>query len=294
MLRHTARHLFTGTVLIKPDGGNNQTTHYGGDSGNTAIIERANCISTNNTVYSTRSGNTYLRLSTMRTCSMQEICLLYDRSRYEPRVAGRVWRIESGKHWAKTGWRNSFEGAFGGTVTGGSSFCNRHIAGIVDAAAQDFRLVSGAPRKMRGPLAHDALTLNDVIRQYVKHRRASRACQRNSRYRRVRGRGGRCTDADNYVGFAKRGPRQTVRPERAGVRRIGLVRLVGIGRDTAAGAIDRRCDGYYSRQSKAERSVEFYGNGSGQPEFSYGKPAVYDNVGPIFLRSFFAFRRLSV
>ncbi len=73
-------------------------------------------------------------------------------------------------NWSKTGWRNSFEGAFNGSVTGGSSFVIGTAPGFVDAAAQDFRLVSAASVENAGTSLHaDALALHNVARHYVKH-----------------------------------------------------------------------------------------------------------------------------
>ncbi|RZS92449.1 T9SS type A sorting domain-containing protein [Aquimarina brevivitae] len=55
-----------GNILIEPDGaGNSQMVHYGGDSGTTADYRKGNLYFYNNTLISTRSGNTTLiRLST--------------------------------------------------------------------------------------------------------------------------------------------------------------------------------------------------------------------------------------
>lgn len=55
-----------GNVLIEPDGaGNSQIIHYGGDSGNTNDYRKGDLYLFNNTIISTRNGNTTLiRLST--------------------------------------------------------------------------------------------------------------------------------------------------------------------------------------------------------------------------------------
>ena len=55
-----------GNILIEPDGaGNNQIVHYGGDSRNSDSYRKGTLYFYNNTVVSTRSGNTtLLRLST--------------------------------------------------------------------------------------------------------------------------------------------------------------------------------------------------------------------------------------
>ncbi|MCC6464928.1 MAG: polysaccharide-degrading enzyme, partial [Planctomycetes bacterium] len=60
-----------GNVLIEPDAaGNNQIIHYGGDNGTTSTYRKGTLYLYNNTIYSTRSGNTTLvRLSTnSETC----------------------------------------------------------------------------------------------------------------------------------------------------------------------------------------------------------------------------------
>ncbi|MBS3920008.1 MAG: polysaccharide-degrading enzyme [Deltaproteobacteria bacterium] len=63
--------LVYGNILIEPNGaGNSQVLHYGGDSGNTTIYRKGILYFYNNTVVSTRTGNTTLmRLSTNeKTC----------------------------------------------------------------------------------------------------------------------------------------------------------------------------------------------------------------------------------
>ena len=48
-----------GNILIEPEGaGNSQIVHYGGDSGDASIYRKGTLYSYNNTVVSTRTGNT--------------------------------------------------------------------------------------------------------------------------------------------------------------------------------------------------------------------------------------------
>ena len=63
--RYRETHVY-GNILIEPDGaGNSQIVHYGGDSGTTEEYRKGDLYFYNNTVISTRSGNTTLvRLST--------------------------------------------------------------------------------------------------------------------------------------------------------------------------------------------------------------------------------------
>src|SRR5690606_26690503 len=54
-----------GNVLIKQNGGNNQITHYGGDSGDEPTYRKGKLYFYNNTIFSERTGNTVVfRLST--------------------------------------------------------------------------------------------------------------------------------------------------------------------------------------------------------------------------------------
>lgn len=161
-----------GNVLIKPDGGNNQTTHYGGDSGTTANYRKGMLYFYNNTVYSTRSGNTVIfRLSTNEDlCDARNNIFFTTNPGTNLAMLAESGILNLANNWSKTGWRNSFEGGFNGSVTGGSSFVTGTSPGFVDASAQDFRLSSGAAAENSGAQLHtDVLPLNIPARQYVKH-----------------------------------------------------------------------------------------------------------------------------
>jgi parallel beta-helix repeat protein len=161
-----------GNVLIKPDGGNNQITHYGGDSGTTENYRKGTVHFYNNTIFSNRSGNTVVfRLSTN-----EEVCDTRNNIFYIVNAGTSLAMLaESGtlslsNNWAKTGWRNSFEGTFNGSVTGGSSFVVGTTPGFVDLANQDFRLASNGQAVNAGTVLNpDALATNNVVRQYVNH-----------------------------------------------------------------------------------------------------------------------------
>jgi hypothetical protein len=73
-------------------------------------------------------------------------------------------------NWAKSGWRNSFESPFGGTVSGGSTLVTGTNPGFVDVAAQNYKLVSGGQAVNAGTtLNPDGLPSNNVVRQYLQH-----------------------------------------------------------------------------------------------------------------------------
>lgn len=161
-----------GNVLIKHDGGNNQTTHYGGDSGATANYRKGMLYFYNNTVYSTRSGNTVVfRLSTNEDlCDARNNIFFTTNPGTNLAMLAESGVLNLANNWSKSGWRNSFEGAFNGNVTGTSSFIIGTSPGFVDAAGQDFRLVSGASAENAGTSLHtDVLSTHNLLRQYFKH-----------------------------------------------------------------------------------------------------------------------------
>lgn len=81
-----------GNILVEPNGaGNSQITHYGGDSGNEAIYRKGILHFYNNTIVSTRTGNTTaFRVSTNEEfCDAQQYFLQHGQ-RFEPGDAGRT------------------------------------------------------------------------------------------------------------------------------------------------------------------------------------------------------------
>jgi hypothetical protein len=161
-----------GNVLIKLDGGNNQTTHYGGDSGNTADYRKGTLYFYNNTVVSTRTGNTVIfRLSTIEeTCDARNNIFFNTAAGTSLAMLAETGTLSLANNWAKTGWRNSFESPFGGVITGGLTFVTGSSPGFADLANQDFRLVSNGQAVNAGTsLNPNVLPANDVIRQYLRH-----------------------------------------------------------------------------------------------------------------------------
>jgi hypothetical protein len=161
-----------GNVLIKPDGGNNQTTHYGGDSGTTADYRKGTLYFYNNTIVSTRTGNSVIfRLSTIdEQCDARNNIFYTTNSGTSLAMLAETGTLTLMNNWAKTGWRNSFESPFGGSVLGGTTFVLGTDPGFVDAANQVFHLVSNGQAVNAGTtLNANALPANDVVRQYLKH-----------------------------------------------------------------------------------------------------------------------------
>ncbi len=162
-----------GNVLIKQDGGNNQSVHYGGDSGTTANYRKGKLYFYNNTLYSTRSGTSVvMRLSTNDEHADARNNIFFNTA------AGTSLAMlaESGtftleNNWAKTGWRNSHEGGgFNGSVTGGTTMLTGTAPGFADAATQNFQLAAAAAVRDAGTsLNADTLPDHNVVRHYVKH-----------------------------------------------------------------------------------------------------------------------------
>lgn len=165
-----------GNVLIESENtGNNQIVHYGGDSGNEPTYRKGTLYFYNNTVVSMRTGTTvFFRLSTNGESSDARNNIFYTNA------AGTngAFLAEHGilnlaNNWVKTGWRNSFEGGFDGTVTGGGTLVTGSAPGFADFATQNFRLVSGAAAINAGvSLNSNVLPAHNVVRQYVKHQQS--------------------------------------------------------------------------------------------------------------------------
>lgn len=161
-----------GNVLIKQDGGNNQSVHYGGDSGNTVDYRKGTLYFFNNTIVSTRTGNTVIfRLSTINeNCDARNNIFYTTNPGTNLAMLAETGALVLANNWAKSGWRNSFENPFTGVVTGGSTFVIGTSPGFADFANQDFRLISGGQAVNAGTtLNPDVLPENNVVRQYVKH-----------------------------------------------------------------------------------------------------------------------------
>ena len=161
-----------GNILIEPDGaGNSQILHYGGDSGTTSDYRKGVLYFYNNTVVSTRAGNTTLmRLSTNDETADARNNILYvtaSGDRLAMLDASGVLHLRN--NWTKPGWVDSHSGLTGviyddgGNITGDDP-------GFVDEAGQDYHLTGDSQCvDAGGPLHPDALPEHDMDSQYVKH-----------------------------------------------------------------------------------------------------------------------------
>lgn len=164
-----------GNVLIKgmQDASNNQVIHFGGDTGSTASYRQGPLYLYNNTIYSTRTGNTVVVRLSAGTVSADARNNIFFNTQPGANMAllAETGSLTLANNWAKAGWVNSHEGgAFTGTVTGGSTTLTGTDPGFTDTATQNFRLVPTAPVINEGAALHpEVLTANNLSRQYVRH-----------------------------------------------------------------------------------------------------------------------------
>jgi len=143
--------------------------NYGGDSGAEDIYRKGTLYLYNNTLVSTRSGNTtLLRLSTQEeSCDCRNNIVYTTAPGSFLALLNEAGRLQLTHNWLKSGWVASHSGLTGTIVDGGGNLAGDH-PGFQDEAAQDYRLLtqSGCV-DAGGPLPAGA---PPVIQQYAKHR----------------------------------------------------------------------------------------------------------------------------
>ena len=165
-----------GNVLIESDGeGNSQILHYGGDSGTTADYRKGTLYFHNNTVISTRSGNTTLmRLSTNDEHADIRNNILFttaDGSRLA--MVGESGVADLRTNWIMDGWVTSHS-SYSGTLTDHGDNLTGTDPGFTDFAGQDFTPVAGgACVDAGGPLDAGVVSLHSPVNEYLRHQRAS-------------------------------------------------------------------------------------------------------------------------
>jgi hypothetical protein len=166
--------LVYGNVLIEPDGaGNSQIVHYGGDSGDEDVYRKGTLHLYNNTIVSTRSGNTtLLRLSTNdEHADARNNVVWVTAPGSALAMLATAGVLDLRNNWLKTGWQTSHDGAFAGAVNDLGANVTGASPGFVNPAAQDFHLAAGsAAVDAGGALAAGALP---VLSEYVKHQHAT-------------------------------------------------------------------------------------------------------------------------
>jgi hypothetical protein len=162
-----------GNILIEPDGaGNSQIVHYGGDNGNQADYRKGNLFFYNNTVISTRSGNTTL----VRLSSQDETMEAFNNVIYVSANGTSLAMMNDdgtlnlSSNWMNTGWVDSHSAPMSGTINDQGNNLNGTDPLFSDFAAQDFTLQIASPLIDNGmdiPAIH--LPNHNVAKEYVKH-----------------------------------------------------------------------------------------------------------------------------
>lgn len=161
-----------GNILIEPDGaGNSQVLHYGGDGSDTNIYRKGTLYFYNNTVISTRTGNTTL----MRLSTNDEAAEVFNNVIFTTAGGNRFAMIDGAgsflmqNNWLKTGWVNTH-----GSLTGSVQDLGDNITGndplFQDINLQDFTPLTNSPLINKGdPIPGSLKPVNDLILEYVKH-----------------------------------------------------------------------------------------------------------------------------
>jgi hypothetical protein len=161
-----------GNLLIEPDGaGNSQITHYGGDSGTVADYRKGTLYFYNNTVVSTRAGNTTL----FRLSSNEENCDARNNIFYNTAAGASLAMIDDtgilsiSHNWIKPGWRTSHGTPTGTLINDGTQVLG-NSPGFVNEAGQNFKLLSTSAAVNAGTALHpDVVNLHSLFSQYLKH-----------------------------------------------------------------------------------------------------------------------------
>ncbi len=162
-----------GNLLIERDGGNSQVIHYGGDSGKKQDYRKGTLYFYNNTLYSTRAGNTTLiSLSTNDESAKLWNNILYVTAQGNHlAIVSAAGRASLRHNWLKSGWRTSHEGsAFTGSVQDDGTNITGVKPGFIDKERLDLRLAKGSPAIDAGSAFPDTLPQRHrVVNEYERH-----------------------------------------------------------------------------------------------------------------------------
>jgi hypothetical protein len=159
-----------GNVLIEPEGaGNSQIVHFGGDSGTVADY-RGTLYFWNNTLVSTRAGNTtLLRLSTnAQTAEVWNNILYVTATGNRLALSDSSGTVHYGGNLYKSGISASHSGVTGSVTNAGGNvvFSN---PGFVAEALQDFHLLESSPARNKAVSLPFAATAFPLMYEYLKH-----------------------------------------------------------------------------------------------------------------------------
>lgn len=162
-----------GNVLIEPNGaGNSQIIHYGGDNGTISTYRKGTLYFYNNTVVSTRTGNTTLmRLSTnSETCDCRNNVIYVSVAGSFLGLIDDTGILNHRNNWFKAGYISSHSGgAMQGTVTNQGGTVTGTSPGFLNEGAQDFSLATTSTCRDAGTTQHAGTSSHPLNREYIKH-----------------------------------------------------------------------------------------------------------------------------
>jgi hypothetical protein len=163
-----------GNILIEPDGaGNSQICHYGGDSGTTGHYRKGTLYFYNNTVISTREGNTTLfRLSTNdESCDCRNNVVYVTAAGTHLALMNDAGVLDLLHTWLKEGWVYA-HGSMSGTVNELGGIVTGPDPGFWNESGQEFWLKE-ASDCVNGGTVEAPACLPDYATEleYVKHQK---------------------------------------------------------------------------------------------------------------------------
>ncbi len=157
-----------GNILIEPDGaGNSQIAHYGGDVGSVDTYRKGTLYFYNNTVVSSRTGNTTLfRCSTNdETVDCRNNIVYVTEAGSRLAISNSDGTINLSHNWMKAEWRDSHE-SVNGAVNDDGTTVSTSTPGFVNEAGKDFSLLQDSPCR---DSATDIPQGGSLAFEYVKH-----------------------------------------------------------------------------------------------------------------------------
>ncbi|MFT5731157.1 MAG: hypothetical protein ACI8PB_005352 [Desulforhopalus sp.] len=162
-----------GNILKEADGeGNRKMVHYGGDSGILDDYRKGTLYLYNNTLISTRSDrNTILSLSSPGESAEVFNNIIYTTAPGSTlALLGTYGTLTFRNNWLKSGWRDSFDGTFLGTVIDDGSNIKGDDPGVIDLLAHNYHLSDSSEALNQGlPLLQELETSYPLLSQYVTH-----------------------------------------------------------------------------------------------------------------------------
>ncbi len=161
-----------GNILLEDEGeGNSQMVHYGGDSGDESIYRKGTLYFYNNTLVSTRLGNTTM----LRLSSNDEFADVYNNIVYVSAPGSRLALVGGSgalkirNNWLKAGYTLSHD-VFTGVLIDDNSSIVEDDPAFEDISGENFHLreISGA-KDSGVELDPDLMLQYPLINQYVSH-----------------------------------------------------------------------------------------------------------------------------